>query len=269
VVPTDTLVKALEALPERPTVRIYFDVQEPASSYLDLARALAPHASLMGEILDSSDEKALSAAGAESRARDYTSILGPYISIWEVGNEVNGSWLGNPADVEAKLAAVYSVVAASGGRTALTLYANHFGPNNCGDGTGEATPVDFSRQRVPGAIRDRLDYVLLSYYPDQCGGVLPTDAQVRDELEALHALYPAAGLGFGEVGLPDPVKKSTTADARRIMHWAYSLDPRLSYYRGGYFWWYAVEDALAPGSILAADLPEAFGAERLALDPVG
>ena len=48
------------------------------------------------------------------------------------------------------------------------------------------------------------------------------------------------------------------ATATQIMRWAYALNPRLSYYIGGYFWWYAAEDALHPGALLRTALQAAF-----------
>jgi hypothetical protein len=55
------------------------------------------------------------------------------------------------------------------------------------------------------------------------------------------------------------------AQAAQIMRWAYSLHPRLAYYVGGYFWWYAAQDALGPGAPLKATLRAAFKAEQHAL----
>jgi hypothetical protein len=49
------------------------------------------------------------------------------------------------------------------------------------------------------------------------------------------------------------------------MAWGYGLDPRLSYYVGGYFWWYAYEDCFTGKRLLAASLADAFRAERNAL----
>jgi len=80
-----------------------------------------------------------------------------------------------------------------------------------------------------------------------------------------HTVYPSALLGFGEVGLPKPARPSTVAQAAQIMRWAYSLDPGLPYYIGGYFWWYGAEDALAPAAPLAAVLAEAFELEQRSL----
>jgi hypothetical protein len=49
------------------------------------------------------------------------------------------------------------------------------------------------------------------------------------------------------------------------MRWAYGLDPGLPYYVGGYFWWYAFEDAFTGKALLAGSLRSAFEAEATAL----
>ncbi len=104
-----------------------------------------------------------------------------------------------------------------------------------------------------------------SYYPTQCEDTYPTAAQVTAEMEQLHALYPNALLGFGEVGLPRRVK---TQDARhgREGH-VVGLQPpsRPPGYVGGYFWWYALEDVFTGRQLLAPNLSRALGAEAAAL----
>ena len=50
------------------------------------------------------------------------------------------------------------------------------------------------------------------------------------------------------------------------MHWAYSLDPGVPYYVGGYFWWYGAQDTLRPPTLLAGALREGFAEEHTALD---
>lgn len=259
------IMSGLRALPYRPTVRVVFDADEPAGYYLASVRTLSSAGRVMGELLDSSEEQKVAPAAMAARAEQYLSVLGPYVGIWEIGNEVNGNWLGSYADVAARLTAAFQQAHDHHARTALTLYANDLGPDRCGDGSGEPTPQEFSRQYVPAGLRDGLDYVFLSYYPDQCGGLEPTVGRLQDELEQLHALYPAAVLGLGEVGLPDPVTATTAARARQVMAWAYSLAPRLAYYVGGYFWWYGAEDALGPGRPLASELARAFRSESAAL----
>lgn len=256
---------SLRALPDRPTLRVVFDRSEPARYYAAATRRLAGVSFVMGELLDSSAERSISASALRTRARTYLRELGPHVSVWELGNELNGNWTGPYAQVAAKTRAAFSVLSAARAPLALTLYANDFAPDHCGDGPGELTPSQFARRYLPAALRARLSYVLLSYYPTQCRGVEPSSAVVAQHLRPLHALFRNARLGFGEVGLPRPVTSATASEARQIMRWAYGLDPDLSYYAGGYFWWYAAEDALRPGAPLRGDLARAFNSERAAL----
>jgi hypothetical protein len=261
----EQLASSLASLPERPTTRVYFDTHERASYYKPALTLIHPVSGVMGELLDSSQEKAISTEALRARVQEYTSTLGGLVDIWEIGNEVNGNWTGPYETVAAKLAESYEVVQAAGGRTALTLYANSFGPEHCGDGESELTPVQFSERYVPGAVAAGLDYVLLSYYPTECGGRLPDSAEVAVQLEALHALYPNASLGFGEVGLPHPASRKTKAEAETIMRWAYSLSPALPYYVGGYFWWYGYQDVFKPKARLPSAFNEALTDEASAL----
>jgi hypothetical protein len=125
--------------------------------------------------------------------------------------------------------------------------------------------VQFSQQYVPSTMRNGLDYVFLSYYPTQCGGIMPDSTTVRAYFQQLHTLYPNAKLGFGEVGLPEAVTRTTLARAQQIMTWAYSLKPDLPYYVGGYFWWYGDQDVFNGSKLLASSLAAAFNAEATAL----
>ena len=88
-----------------------------------------------------SDEKAISVAAFQTRVESYLHALGRQVSIWEIGNEVNGNWTGPYPTVAAKLTEAYDDVAAVGAKTALTLYANNFGPDHCGDGLAELVEV--------------------------------------------------------------------------------------------------------------------------------
>jgi hypothetical protein len=261
----ERLAASLGALPERPTTRVYFDTHEPAAYYRPALTQIHPVSAVMGELLDSSQEKAISTDALRARVQEYTSTLGGLVDVWEIGNEVNGNWTGPYETVAAKLAESYEVVDAMGGQTALTLYANAFGPEHCGDGESELTPVQFSERYVSRAVATGLDYVLLSYYPTECGGRLPSSADVALQLEALHSVYPNAALGFGEVGLPRPASRKTLAEAETIMRWAYSLSPALPYYVGGYFWWYGYQDILKPKARLSNSFDEALTDEATAL----
>jgi hypothetical protein len=160
------------------------------------------------------------------------------VSIWEVGNEVNGNWTGRRTEVAAKVAAAYHVVTAHHGRTALTLYYNH----DCGDGADELGPATWSRRYLSRAMRNGVDYVLLSYYETQCHGRRPSDAEWTRAFRRLHILFPHADVGFGEVGLPHPATTRTRDRAASIVRHYYRLDLSLPYYVGGCFYWYFAED---------------------------
>jgi hypothetical protein len=67
------------------------------------------------------------------------------------------------------------------------------------------------------------------------------------------------------VGLPRPVSSRTLATGEAVIRWAYSLNPGLPYYVGGYFWWYALEDVFRGKTLLAGSLRSAFAAEATAL----
>ncbi len=261
----DKVVAAEKSLPQRPTTRVYFDVSEPATYYASAVPLLHTVSRVMGELLDSSDAISISTTAFQTRVEDYLATLGSSVDLWEIGNEVNGNWTGPYATGAAKIDEAYRDVAATGGKTALTLYANEYGPDHCGDGDAELTPVQYAQQYVPRSVRDGLTDVFESYYPTQCGNTYPTDAQAAAEMRSLHSLFPHARVGFGEVGLPRPVTLRTRATGESVMQWAYGLDPGLPYYIGGYFWWYALEDAFTGKTLLAGSLHRAFEAEATAL----
>jgi hypothetical protein len=240
VSPLGQLVAGARHLARVPVTRLYFDAALGPSAYAAAVRALRPVSYLMGELLDSSDAASMSTAAYARRVSAYLSALGSQVDIWEVGNEVNGNWAGPYPAVAAKLTAGYRLVAARHLRSALTLYYNV----GCGDGPGELDPLAFSRRYVPAAVRDGLGYVFLSYYEDQCGGRRPAVGTWTSYFKALHALYPRARLGFGEVGLSVPATAATAAAAEALIRHYYGLRVRLPYYAGGYFWWYYAEDCL-------------------------
>jgi hypothetical protein len=240
------IASGLSAMPSRTTSRVVFDENVNASYYVGPLADIHPVSNVMGELLDSSYVRQTSVSDYVARARSYLATLGNQVDIWEVGNEVNGNWLGSYPDVSAKITGAYNVANDAGKQTALTLYYN---PNNV-DGPGEPTPVEFSQQYVSPAMRAGLDYVLLSYYETDFNNYRPSAAVLTSLFAELHALYPNAVLGFGEVGLNRAVSASTLPQAASIMSYYYGLSIPLPYYCGGYFWWYGAEDILGTGALM-------------------
>ena len=138
----------------------------------------------------------------------------------------------------------------------------------CGDGRRELDPITFSEQYVPAAVRHGLDYVLLSYYEDDCHGIRPCASTWTAYFARLHTLYPNAMVGFGEIGMDEPATPATQASAQSLMDYYYGLAIPLAYYVGGYFWWYYDEDCLPAGTkALWSTLQSSFAAEALAFSP--
>src|SRR5277367_3150473 len=125
------IAQALAALPQRPTTRVYFEPRRPPSYYRAALAQIHAVSGVMGELLDSSDEKSISTEAFQARVSSYLATLSGVVDIWEVGNEVNGNWTGPYETVAAKLTVAYREVAAVGGVSALTLYENDFGPEHC------------------------------------------------------------------------------------------------------------------------------------------
>ncbi len=260
----DDVVAGAKALGHMPITRLYFNVKEPASYYAAAVRALQPASYVMGELLDSSDSRRIGVAPYNRRVESYLAELGNSVDVWEIGNEVNGNWTGRYSTVEAKLTDAFDDVTAARRRAALTLYYDV----GCGDGPRELDPVAFSEKYVPASVRNGLDYVLLSYYEDDCHGIRPSTATWSAYFARLHTLYPHALLGFGEVGMDNPATNATLPAARSLMAHYYGLDIELPYYVGGYFWWYYDEDCLPLATKpLWATLHSAFAAESAALSP--
>jgi hypothetical protein len=109
---------ALAALPRRPTTRVYFGVHEPASVYAAAVHTFDGAGEVMGELLDSSDEKKISTEAFQARVRSFLAALGSDVDIWEVGNEVNGNWTGPYETVAAKLTEAWEDAHAADRRTA-------------------------------------------------------------------------------------------------------------------------------------------------------
>jgi len=258
------IVAGSGTLRDMPITRLYFNVKEPASYYAAAVRALHPVSYIMGELLDSSDSRRISTASYNERVKSYVATLASSVDVWEIGNEVNGNWTGRYATVEGKLTDAYDDVASVGERSALTLYYNV----GCGDGPKELDPIAFSQRYVPTTVRQGLDYVFLSYYEGDCKGIRPTAATWTTYFARLHALYPHALVGFGEIGMDRPASAATVTTAQSIMHYYYGLDINLPYYVGGYFWWYYNEDCLPLStSPLGSALQAAISDEAAALSP--
>jgi hypothetical protein len=262
---------------ESPTARVVFDsgvdrvlhtYDLDASSYQASVAAIGANARVMGELLDSFFFPRYTVDQFRARACEYRASLGHLVDIWEIGNEINGEWLG--AGVEAKLTAGIQVFRASPSEfaamcpgysvraderpfeLALTLYYN--GEHNGGVATFEncwANPehamLRWTASRMTPEMAS-VDYMFVSFYEDDCHGSQPNWQRVFD---GLGAIVPTAQLGIGECGTRNEADKVRYVE--RYYGGMDSAAPAYSNMRvdhprfvGGYFWWYLSDDLDQP-----------------------
>ena len=253
--PLPEIVDALSSLHVRPTTRIVFDEFVPASDYVEAVGAIASVSDIMGELLDSFYVAQYSTDEYEARAIEYLDALGPMVDIWEVGNEINGEWLcaedaeactpAQTAAVVQKMQTAFDLVEARGGSTALTLYYNE----DCWS-SPDNEMFTWAAANVSPSMRDGLDYVLVSYYEDDCNGLQPDWPTVFAELAVM---FPNSKLGIGECGTVDGEAKAEYV----TRYYGMEIDePR---FVGGFFWWYFRQDMVPRSAPLWAVLDGAIG----------
>ena len=221
-------VKSLSSLSFKPTTRIVFDENVAASNYVNAASQIHTVSFVMGEILDSFYMKNITTDAYSARTAEYMNALGDNVDIWEIGNEINGEWLGDTPTVVAKMNAAYNVVKAKGKKAELTLYYNEL----CWASQSNEM-FTWAQNNISAAMKQGLDYVLVSYYEDDCNNLQPDWPQV---FQKLATMFPNSKIGFGEVG-----SKFVTLKAPYITRY-YNMKINHPNYIGGYFWWYFSQD---------------------------
>ena len=248
-------ITSLKQLAHMPATRIYFDINSSASTYLSAIKSLNQTTYIMGELVDSSDmsNKKASLKALIGRTKQYTSKLKNLVDVWEIGNEVNGNWLGGK--VMPKIQAMYKGVASQGGQTALTFfYEGERGQKgNCiatGAGGNDMftwISTNFKLNLPPSqrpasseAMRLGLNYVLISWYPQDCNNL---NVNWTNVFKKLATIFPNSKLGFGELGTSNPQNGSAyeVGLIKQFYPMAKNV-PLPNQYVGGYFWWYYAEE---------------------------
>lgn len=212
-----------------------------AEIYKAAIEKLCPHAFIVGLLIDSS---AVYRAHFDSdrtrtiaeRTKAYARTLGKLVDIWEIGNEINGEWVGwksgnsylEPLVTLEQLTAARERVADGtlrafdelkkiipDAKTALTFFYNDDGENTGwtddkkSDAAGEIVSYGERYSMTTWAREQRprlpdVDYVWLSYYEDDNEGVLPNrhnkdiTGLVKIMVE-MSNLFKTAQIGFGEI----------------------------------------------------------------------
>lgn len=218
------ILKSLSSLAKKPTARVVFDEFVPASEYKPIVDQIHPVSYVMGEILDSYYVPQYSTQAYINRTVEYLNTLGSSVDIWEVGNEVNGEWLGDTATVTAKISGAYDAVKAAGKTTALTLYFNQ----GCYS-RADHEMFTWATANVPDRMKTGLDYVFISFYEDDCNGIQPDWNVV---FQKLGTLFPNSKIGFGENGTTNSALKET------YINRYYKMTVNHPRFVSGNFWWY-------------------------------
>jgi hypothetical protein len=170
----------------------------------------------------------LDAAQAGDRARRYMDALQDAAPIWEVGNEVNGNWVG--ADPVGKIEATFDAARAYGKKTALTFYYEN-----------PATPghdmLPWIDANIPPGhrLRTGLDLVLVSYYEDQNGGHKLTQEEIDAMFSGLARRFPNAKVGFGEFGWGGKIPSDPAVRAELIDRFQSYTSSEPAFIGGGFY----------------------------------
>lgn len=222
------ITTALGKLGKVPTTRIVFDENVAPSYYRNAAVAISKVSYVMGEILDSYYVNTVTVPGYLDRTNQYLNALSDVVDIWEIGNEINGEWLGNNADVVAKMTGAFDLVKSQNKTTALTLYYNQ----DCWSNKANEM-FSWTINNVPHRMMTGLDYVFVSYYEADCNGLKPDWPAVFQKLQTL---FPNSKIGFGEIGTASRTKKAA------YLTRYYDTKINVPNFVGGYFWWYFRQD---------------------------
>lgn len=231
-------VSALAALPSRPVARVVADIGTTPDDFASSLPALHKVSDVVLELGDSSEVKGVAPSAYGAWVRSLTARYAGDVSIWEIGNEVNGEWVGKPAQEMARVAAAAAAVHAIGGKTMLTLYYNPA----CWAKRSNALFRWLAARHVSRTLTSQLDYVTISYYPGDCNKYWPSNAKWQQVFDKLHAGFPHADLGFGEAGTSSP----SLGVAARLKLWnRYVAVPVTGdRYVGLGLWWTWAEDAV-------------------------
>lgn len=232
---------ALAALPARPMARVVADIGTTPADFARSLPAVHRAADVVLELGDSSEVRNVPVQAYAAWVRSLTARYRGDVDVWEIGNEVNGEWVGSPAAEVTRVEAAAHAVHAIGGRTMLTLYYNP----SCWQKPQNELFTWLAAGHVPASLARTLDYVTISYYPGDCNGYWPSATGWQRVFDRLHARFPGASLGFGEAGT-----SCACLDAdQRVALWQRYRAVRIAgdRYVGLGLWWTWAEDGVPAG----------------------
>ena len=221
-------------------IRIVFDLTVTPATYSDLINyAKAKGLKVLGQPVDSTYDKKLTRAQYKQRFIDYITAF-PQIDAWEVGNEVNGTWLSTDIALRIADAAAEVKARAPGKLTYLTFFWQ------INTDTVANSMFTWINNNLPASTRANIDVVTISQYQEQA----PMGVVFDQVMKTLRAEFPTQQIGIGELGywIPgqqfwwaynqtDPVAAKLAVSEQ--YHAAAFDFPGSS---GGVFWWTFISD---------------------------
>ena len=247
VSPLPDIVDSIGHLSRKMTTRIVYDPGKKAGEYREATVEIGKVSFVMGEIVDSFFMKCYTVSEHRERTKEYVDALGDIVDIWEIGNEINGDWTyGSTAkckpgasvkstaetDVAVKMAEAYDYVKLKGKAAELTLYYN----KGCGEPPSHEM-FTWAESNIPERMKQGLDYVLISYYEDDCHGLQPDWPAVFQQLSRM---FPHSKIGFGECGAQH--RRASYNTKKQYIDRYYRRQIPLANFVGGCFWWYFRQD---------------------------
>lgn len=239
----EDIAEVLAGYPYCATLRVVMDPAEPIEKYLPMLELWHSVADILLCPVDSSEMAGFTSVESYvDRFAACHALLGRYVSLWEIGNEINGEgWLGdNRGFIAEKMQAAYNYCAEQGARTVLTAYYTK-------PGSQEVEMLDWLAHYVPQNMREGLDALLVSYYEDDNEGYQPDWQAIFNRLAGL---FPNSYLGIGECGALDN-SLDDAAILARLDHY-YHMPQYTERFLGGNFWWHWVQDALVKKGSIAS-----------------
>jgi hypothetical protein len=221
-------------------VRIVFDASEGPGTYTAMVDyAKSKGLKVLGQPVDSSYDRRYTREQYRERFIQFLTAF-PQIDAWEVGNEINGSWLSS--DIALKVADAVAEVRsrAPGAQTFLTLF---WQVNTASVANSMFTWVD---RNLPVSVRSDIDVVTISQYQEQA----PMGVVFNDVMTVLAEDFPDSRIGLGELGYwipgqqfwwaynaqdPEAAKRDV---ARQFYPASYDFPRSI----GGGFWWTFIPD---------------------------
>lgn len=231
----EDIAEALAGYPYRATLRVVMDPAEPIEKYLPMLKLWHGVADIMLCPVDSSEMAGFTSVESYvARFAESHALLGRYVSLWEIGNEINGKgWLGDDrAFIAEKMQAAYNYCTEQGAKSVLTAYYTK-------PGLQEVEMLDWLAHYVPQSMREGLHALLVSYYEDDNEAYQPDWQAIFNRLTEL---FPNSYLGIGECGVLDKTLDESAILAR-VEHY-YHMPQYTERFLGGYFWWHWVQDVL-------------------------